>query len=248
MHTDPTQRFTPRVEPYQRYRPSYPREILELLHRQCGLRTDSRIADVGCGTGLLSRLFLDYGCMVFGVEPNAGMRAAAEEALAGEARFRGIDGRAEATTLPDAAFDFVTAGQAFHWFDAVGAHREFQRILRPEGGLVLVWNERRIEPGFQADYEDVLRKYAPETNRIREDAIETVFGGRHWTLTEFSNQQILDLDGLKGRVASCSYAPLPDAPGYRPLMEALEGLFAAHQRDGQVTLLYDAKVYWGRIS
>lgn len=248
MHADPTQRFTERAGAYQRNRPSYPRGVVNLLERECGLRPDSLVADIGCGTGLLARLFLDYGCQVLGVEPNARMRAAAEESFAGEARFRSIEGRAEATTLPDTAVDFVTAGQAFHWFDPAGAHREFRRILRPEGWLVLVWNERRIEPGFQADYEEVIRKHAPETNRIREEAIEVVFGGPHWVLTELRNQQHHDLAGLKGRVASCSYAPLPEAAGYQPLMQALEALFAKHQQDGQVTMLYDTKVYWGRVS
>ena len=247
MQSDPTTRFTPRVEAYQRYRPSYPRDILLLLQREYGLARASRVADIGCGTGLLARLFLDYGCEVFGVEPNPGMRASAEASLAAEPRFHSIDGRAESTTLPDRAFDFVTAGQAFHWFEPAAAHGELRRILRSGGWLVLVWNERRIEPGFQAGYDDIVREFAPETNRIREDAIGTVFGGHHWRLTEFPNQQLLDLAGLEGRVASCSYAPLPGAAGYLPMTEALAALFAEYQQDGQVTLLYDTKVYWGRI-
>lgn len=248
MHPDPTARFTSRVDSYQRYRPTYPPEILPYLERVCGLRRDSRIADIGSGTGLLSQLFLGYGCEVWGVEPNAKMRAAAEELLASEARFHSIEGRAEGTTLPDREFDLVTAGQAFHWFDAVAAGREFQRIVKPQGWLVLIWNERKAAPGFQSDYEDVVREYSPETSRIDPDAIDTVYGHHNWTLAEFDNRQLLDLEGLQGRLASSSYAPLLGSPKFTAMMESLARLFVRHQRDGRVALLYDAKVYAGRIS
>ncbi len=247
MEFDPTTRFTPRVQSYQRYRPSYPSAILTLLENQCGLAPDSRIADIGCGTGLLAELFLEYGCEVFGVEPNAAMRAAAEELPAAGERFHSINGRAESTTLADASVNLVTAGQAFHWFDPVAAHHEFSRILKPGGSLVLVWNERRAAPGFQTDYETVIRDCAPEKNRIQEASIDVVFGHRDWRLTEFPNRQHLDLAGLQGRLASSSYAPLPDSPGYGPLMDALQTLFEKYQQDGRVTLLYDTKVYWGVI-
>ncbi|HEV2446521.1 MAG TPA: class I SAM-dependent methyltransferase [Candidatus Sulfopaludibacter sp.] len=245
MQPDATTRFTPRVADYRQYRPGYPRAILALLERECGLAARASVADVGCGTGLLARLFLDYGCAVWGVEPNAGMRAAAEELFAAEDRFHSVNGRAESTTLPDAGFDFVTAGQAFHWFDAAAAGLEFQRILKPAGWLVLVWNERHRSPGFMADYEEVIRDYAPEKTRIDESAIDRVFGGRRWSLAQFANHQRLDLAGLAGRVASSSYAPLPGAPGYRPLADELERLFEKHQEGGSVTLAYDTKVYWG---
>ena len=108
------------MEDYIRYRPSYPEAILAWLARECGLAPESRIADIGSGTGILARLFLQFGCRVFGVEPNAGMRAGAERQFAGEPRFHSVDARAEATTLPDANVHFVTAGQSFHWFDPAG--------------------------------------------------------------------------------------------------------------------------------
>ena len=247
MQFDPTTRFTQRVDTYQRYRPTYPREVLTLLERECGLQPGARIADVGCGTGLLARLFLDYGCEVFGVEPNAKMRVAAEELLAAEPRFHSVDGRAESTTLPDHAFDFVTAGQAFHWFEPAPASREFARILKPEGWVVLVWNERKTAPGFQTDYDTVIQDYAPEISRINEEAIDIVYGHHGWRLVEFDNHQHLDLEGLQGRLASSSYAPLPGTPAFQPLMEALARLFAKYQKDGRVTLLYDTKVYVGQL-
>lgn len=130
---DPTQRFSCRAENYVRYRPGYPPGVLQLLKREYGLTNDSVIADVGSGTGLLSRLFLENGNRVFCVEPNAEMRTVGERLLSQYAGFSSVPATAEATTLPDAGVDFVTAGQAFHWFDPGPARREFSRILRPAG-------------------------------------------------------------------------------------------------------------------
>src|ERR1017187_1373940 len=87
MSSDPTQRFSSRVEDYIRYRPSYPAEVIAFLERECGLTSQSRVADIGSGTGLLSELFLRFGGEVDGVEPNAEMRAAGERLLAGWPRF-----------------------------------------------------------------------------------------------------------------------------------------------------------------
>src|SRR5881409_3017221 len=128
--TDPTQRFSIRVQNYIRYRPRYPKEIIGILQSRCGLSRDSVIADVGSGTGILAEIFLANGNRVFGIEPNAPMREAGEGLLGSYRGFTSIDATAEATTLSGHSVDFVTAGQAFHWFDRQACRTEFQRILR----------------------------------------------------------------------------------------------------------------------
>src|SRR5581483_9144642 len=160
-----TQRFSSRVDNYIRYRPGYPAEILALLKRECALKKESVIADIGSGTGLLSRMFLENGNVVYGVEPNSEMRKAGERLLASYSQFHSIAGTAESTTLPVRRVDFVTAAQAAHWFDRKKARAEFIRILKPGGWLVLVWNERCIDTPFLRDYEQLLLTYATSTRR-----------------------------------------------------------------------------------
>jgi len=151
---DPKQRFSTRVTDYARYRPRYPLGVLKILREECGLRREHVIADVGSGTGLLSKLFLENGNRVFGIEPNKEMRRGGDEFLHGYANFVSLAGSAEVTGLPDSSVDFVSAGQSFHWFDAAAARREFARILQPRGWVVLAWNDRRIgETAFGREFE-----------------------------------------------------------------------------------------------
>jgi SAM-dependent methyltransferase len=253
MAPDPTERFSTRVADYIRYRPSYPEALLAWLARECGLTPRARIADVGSGTGILADLFLRYGCHVDGVEPNADMRAAGERQLAGEPAFHSVDGRAEATTLPGASVDFVTAGQAYHWFDPEATRAEFRRILKPPGWVVLVWNERLVTGGFLTGYEALLQRLSSDYGRVdhrRIDAAEITrfFTHQAWRTATFPNHQDFDRTGLRGRLLSSSYAPLPGSPGYRPMMEELEALFAAYQQAGQVKVIYETKVYAGQLA
>src|ERR1700704_873866 len=139
--TSPTERFSSRGENYVRYRPSYPSAAIDLLKTRCGLSPGAVVADIGSGTGILSELLLGSGARVIGVEPNDGMRAAAEALLRGEARFRSVKGTAEATALAPASIDLLVAGQAFHWFDVDQARREALRLLRSGGFAALLWNE-----------------------------------------------------------------------------------------------------------
>jgi len=253
MNADPTRRFSNRVEDYIKYRPDYPRALVTLLGEECGLTRESVMADVGSGTGILSELFLREGVRVYGVEPNREMREAGERLLAAYENFVSVDGRAEETTLADASVDFVTAGQAFHWFDPASARREFGRILRGGGWAVLVWNDRRTEgTPLLAEYERLLLEYGTDYKEVSskwaaEENIKTLFGDGEVRTETFDNEQVLDFDGLKGRLASASYAPVPGHPNHEPLMRELAALFDRHQRDGRVVVEYDTKVFYGQF-
>src|SRR5215813_11661600 len=167
---EPTERFSTRVDNYVRYRPGYPAEIIDLLTASCGLTPQSLIADIGSGTGKSAEIFLANGNVVFGIEPNEGMRTAAETILGKNPNFRSVNATAEATTLPESSVDLITAGQAFHWFDLEKTKPEWVRILKPGGWAVVIWNERRLDTTpFLRDYEALLLKYGTDYQNIRHE-------------------------------------------------------------------------------
>lgn len=253
MSRDPTARFGNRVADYVRYRPGYPPALVAYLREHGWLKAASRVADIGAGTGLSTELFLDAGCAVDAVEPNAPMRAALEQALGARAGFRSVDGQAEATTLADHSVDLVAAGTAFHWFDAAPTRAEFARILRAGGGVALFWNLRRRDDAFMQVYEAAMREHGLDyvqvnaARRADETAIAAFFGGHAVEQASFANAQYVDFDGLLGRALSSSYAPQPGDASHEPMRAALRRAFDAHAVDGKVALLYDTRLYVGRL-
>jgi SAM-dependent methyltransferase len=251
-HLNPTGRFSSRADDYSRYRPSYPAEIVPLLERECGLKSSSIVADVGSGTGLLSKLFLDFGCRVIGIEPNREMREAGIEFLSQYPRFSAKEARAEQTGLVDSSVDLVAAGQAFHWFDAAAAQKEFQRILRAPKSVALIWNEREVAGGFLSGYEQLLHQYAPDYSRVDHRQIGSkqmseFFGHSNWKLATFGNVQEFDLAGVLGRLRSSSYSPHPGDAAYEPMMAELKALFETQQQNGRVAFLYRTNLYYGTL-
>ncbi len=251
---DPKLRFSTRVENYIKYRPGYPAGVLETLRIRCSLTPSSLIADIGSGTGLLAQLFLDFGCRVSGIEPNDEMRAAGERLLADQANFTSLAGSAEATGLPKASVDFVTAGQAFHWFDPPRARAEFLRILKPDGWVALVWNSRRTgSPPFSRAYEDLLNSYATDYAQVNHHAVEAderiipEFFGGSFQQVDFDNVQIFDYDSLHGRLMSSSYAPEAGHPNHAPMLAELRRIFERFQQNGRVAFEYDTNLYYGQI-
>jgi|SRR6266849_7450393 len=248
---DATRRFSSRVESYVRYRPGYPPQIVDLLKSECGLTAESIIADIASGTGLLTRIFLTNGNHVFGVEPNPEMRQAGERLLADYPNFTSLNGTAEATTLGDHSVDFVTAGQAAHWFDRDQARREFARILKPRGWCVLIWNDRRTDSSFLQSYEKLLLTYGTDYNEVRRVdsamSIDAFFAPSTFKAQFFETLQEFDYAGLEGRLLSSSYTPQAGHPNYEPLLRELRDLFDAHQKNGLVTLHYNTRVYYGRL-
>lgn len=241
--SDPTTRFSDRVADYVAGRPGYPDALLDAAPLPDG----SVVVDLGSGTGLLSRVFLDAGHTVIGVEPNAAMAAAAPA----HPRFRDVRATAEATGLPDASASLVAAGQAFHWFDPRAAAAECRRILKPGGRALLAWNLRDADAdAFGRAYEALLVTHGTDYLTVSADKAATrnlaAFFGQAPAATALPNTQVLDWPGLVARVRSCSYVPNRDAPGYPAMMADLRALFDDHAQGGLVTLRYTVSVFVGR--
>jgi SAM-dependent methyltransferase len=247
-----TSRFSDRVENYIRYRPGYPRQVLETLRSECGLTPAHTIADIASGTGIWTKILLENGNSVSGIEPNLDMREAGERLLVGFPNFTSVDGTAEATTLRDASVDFVTAAQAAHWFDRERSRQEFSRILKPGGWLVLLWNEREIDSTpFLRDYEQLLLRYGTDYAEVRHerttDAVNEFFDPVPYQERAFPMQQEFDYAGVEGRLLSSSYAPGPGHPKHEPMMRELRRTFETHCHAGAAAFAYKTRVYFGHL-
>lgn len=247
----PTGRFSGRVENYVRHRPRYPRATVELLREEIGLRPEWRVADVGAGPGISAELFLDHGHPVIAVEPNRAMLEAAVDALGARPGFRALAGTAEALPLRRDSVDLVFSGQAFHWFDPGLARAEFRRVLRGEGFVVLAWYTRQVDASpFMRSFEELLLRHGTDYTAVRHDRREgealAELYGRPPERRVLRTRQVLDRDGLEGRLLSCSYVPLRGEEGHRPMIRDARRIFDEHAVDGTVRMLYDVEVYFGR--
>lgn len=253
MNPDPTKRFSTRVENYIRYRPGYPPEVLDILKKECALTAASTVADIGSGTGIFSDVLLASGCAVVGVEPNSEMRSAAERLLAGRGNFRSVDGTAEATTLADVSVDLITAAQAFHWFDRRRTRAEFGRILKPDGWVALVWNDRQLDSTpFLREYEALLQRFGTDYLAVRHKdldlaQVQAFVGSEAVKLTMVESIQRFDYTGIEGRLLSSSYAPEAGHPSHEPMLTALREIFDRHQEDGRAEIRYDTRVFTARL-
>ncbi len=228
---------------YAKHRPTYPLAIFEAALE--GLPVPPRVADVGCGTGISSRLLASLGARVVGVDPSLDMLSQARQASPESIEWR--RGTAEATGLPDASVDLVVAAQAFHWFDPQRALAEFHRILRPGGRVALVWNLRQKDGGFTDAYERIVvgerERLDPSTRAAREDLDAALVASPRFHLLEVAradSPQVLDEEGIIGRATSASYFPRHEPVRSERLAE-LRAAFARHAKDGVVTLSQEAR-------
>jgi SAM-dependent methyltransferase len=232
----PTERFAGLADDYERYRPSYPAAAIDAM--TAGLSSGAVVIDIGCGTGIATRLLAARGLVVIGVEPNDDMRSRALAA--------GLDvrlGTAEATGLPAACADLVLAAQAFHWFRPSPALAEFHRLLRPGGRCALIWNEPDDADPATAAYRAALRSTTSEPRLLdrQSDSGLALMSDPHFHNAQrlsFSHEQSCDRIGLLGRAASVSYAPR-DAEGAARLESMLSEVFAEHAVAGRITLRYE---------
>jgi SAM-dependent methyltransferase len=252
MPHDSTTRFTNRVADYVKARPTYPTQIIDILREQIAFDATRIVADIGAGTGISSKLFLDAGNTVYAVEPNAAMREAAVAQLGKSSDYHAINGTAEATTLPADSIDLIVAAQAFHWFDRRAFAVECRRIGRADAHLLVMWNSRLTSGSeFAEGYEQLLLAQASGYTRVNHqgltfEQISEAFAAP-LKLIELPNEQVVDFDLLKARVASSSYVPPVGDPRHEPLMAELRRLFDRTASNGTVKIEYRTELYLGRV-
>ncbi len=251
----PAERFSNRADNYQKYRPGYPSGVIELIRRECGEAVP--LADIGAGTGILTKLLLDAGYPVTAIEPNQPMRNIAEQDLAIFPRFTSLATTAEKTGLPDRSVQVITVAQAFHWFNVEEVSAEFRRILMPRGKVFLIWNHRRLQGSrFCQGYEDLLLSLGEAYNLVSaldqkdkgEQRRQQFFLHNEIRHAQFENPQIMDWAGLRGRFLSSSYVPAKGDARHEEMLSKLEELFLENERAGQVVFEQTTEVYFGTLT
>lgn len=253
LKLDNLEKFTGKGGVYQQYRPDYAAEALRYLHETLGIGAGACVADIGSGTGIFTRQLLLLGARVFAVEPNPDMRAEAERQLSSFPGFYSVAGRDSGTTLPDKSVDLVSAAQAFHWFDPAAFRQECQRILKPRGKVLLVWNQRDPNSPVNIASKAVFTEYCPDFigfsgGMSQRDARIDLFFTQGYELLQFAYPTYYTREAYIGRCLSASYAILPDNPRYEQFLAALGTVFDQFQQEGKLLLSNTTVFQLGSVS
>jgi len=243
---------------YAKFRPTYPQAFIDYLCTEIGIKKDIAIADIGSGTGIFTNQLLKTGSTVFAVEPNNDMRAVAESDLNSYKNFISVNGNDENTTLDTNSVDLITVAHAFHLFNREKFKIECNRILKPNGKVILIWNSRvfaleAIESGYE-----INRKYCPQFTGFddsmrntrgeeKENDFDDFFVGGYETKT-FQNNRTFDLDGFIGCTMSATYAPKENDENYRDYIYELTKCFNEHAIEGKMMMSNNTRSYSGMVS
>jgi ubiquinone/menaquinone biosynthesis C-methylase UbiE len=251
---DPLKKFTDRVDDYAKNRPTYPTSILTYFLEQKIIACNTIVADIGSGTGHFTKLLVKIADRIYGVEPNQAMRQKAVDLLTPYPNSIILNGSAEQTGLDYQSIDIITIAQAFHWFDIQGIQKEFARILKPQGWIIILWNERNKEDDpFGIAYDQLLLRECPKYlnsphRSLNREKIREFFQTDSINYKMFHHEQILSLEGFLGRSFSSSYTPKKQNPKYPAFVAKLENLFWNYAKNNKVTFNYTTHVYYGQLT
>jgi ubiquinone/menaquinone biosynthesis C-methylase UbiE len=214
------------AEAYERSRPGYAAEAVEWISQRLPL---GRVLDLGAGTGKLTRQLVPYALEVVAVEPGDEMRRVLQEVVPGvEALF----GTAEDIPLPDESVDVVTVAQAFHWFEIDAALAEMQRVLRPMGGMAIVWNERDDEDPLMRAIDELLRPLWPPASD--DDTKEQILASPVFVSHDeraFPNVERVDANCVVERVSSISVVAAASKEAREPLLAEVRAVVGERMVD-----------------
>ena len=243
--------FSAKVADYVASRPDYPSVLFDALRDVCALRNGARIADVGAGTGLLTRGWLERGYEVVAVEPNPAMREACDRHCRAFARYRSVEGTAEAMPLAAGSVHLVTAAQAFHWFDVDRARVECLRVLEPNGNVALVWNDRDMSDPLHPALDEVFKAFGGEKWSAlvaHEDRshVRDFFGAAQIRVSTWPHQHSIGADALVALAFSRSYMPDRSTAEGKAAEERLRRVFDRFAANGALNVRYRTVLFLGR--
>lgn len=249
---DNTQNFSGKANNYTLGRPTYANDFINYLYSEQNFSEKSIIADIGSGTGKFAKQLLDKGSYLYCVEPNDDMRNTAVNELSMYENFNSINGTASKTTLPAASIDFITAAQAFHWFDVDLFHKECKRILKPNGKVILIWNMRDISNATNKLSYEIYLKFCPKFKGFsggikKDDERIKKFFNNNYKYIEFDNPLFYDKKKFISRSLSSSYSLKNEDKNYEKYINELCDLFDKHSKDGILEMANKTVAYMGNI-
>jgi SAM-dependent methyltransferase len=247
----PKSAFSEKVADYVASRPDYPAELFTVLKEVSPPAAEMVVADVGAGTGLLTRDLLKNGYRVVAVEPNLPMRQAADLLLGNLPGYRSVDGSAESMPLAAESVQMITAAQAFHWFDVDRARTEFLRVLTPLGQVALIWNDWVPTDPLRIAFDELSREFggAKRAAMLAHEErlyVPQFFGATQPKLFTWPHAHFLDQDGLQSLVFSRSYIPGRSTPEGKRVADRVCDLFRRFAADGKVEVRYHTVAIIGR--
>lgn len=249
---DNINKFTEKANAYVKGRHGYCEAFIDYLFTSLGFNEETTAADIGSGTGIFSRQLLEKGATVFGVEPNDDMRLMGEKELASYDKFISVSGSSSNTTLKDNSVDFVTAAQAFHWFDIKPFYNECKRILKPEGKVILIWNTRDEKDEINREIALLNKKYCPEFKgfsagfKEHDERICHFFNGEYEKLI-FDNPIYYNEDSFISRLLSSSYSLKKGDKGYDEFLCEIKCIFSSYEVGGKVKVNNSTVAYIGKV-
>ena len=228
---------------YERGRPSYPADAVARIVAELGIGPGTTVVDLAAGSGKFTRLLTPTGATVMAVEPMPAMR---EQLVAATPGVDAIDGTAEAIPLPDGSVDAVTVAQAFHWFDHQRALNEIARVLRPGGGLAMLWNRRDETVPWVRRMSELVgwRERQVSQYDVTDWGEVVAASGRFLPLQSavYRFEQLLDTEGLVDRALSISYIAAASPERQAETAQQMRDLVAGF--DEPFVLPYDTLVFW----
>lgn len=230
---------------YDEVRPDYPREAIEYFVRTFGLDATTTVVDLGAGSGIFTRQIRHVVGHVTAIEPSASMR---QTFRATTPEIDVLDGTDVSIPLLNSAVDVVFVAQAFHWFDRPRALVEIHRVLRPGGGLGLIWNERDESVPWVRELGEAMRWPEYQPYEVGRDFSEDILSGPFQDVerAHFSHVQYLSKEQLRRRVLTTSYVSVMDESERREILSDVE--VVVRSLPEALSLPYDTDVYRARAS